>query len=203
MEPIIKKYVAIVKNTGLKPNDEEFWYKVREEGLKLFKELIDTKQSVTDATKIICYADLKRAECSDVQQEVHIIGSHCCDNCKQLDNETFPLNEALKLQPLPPKNCTRSAGCICCYGFSGVRDNNGHLIFKPEILRPEPQRQYNPHTKYGRRKMREQALANMTPAEQTSNNLLGCIILLIIVVIVGIIAFATGNETGFLKWLSR
>lgn len=68
---------------------------------------------------------------------------------------------------------------------------------------------YNPNSAYGRRKLREQAAynyANATPEEKAARDEIGCwvwAIVLAIVIIIGIIGFSSGNEKGFLKWLSR
>jgi hypothetical protein len=68
-------------------------------------------------------------------------------------------------------------------------------------------KQYNPNTKYGRKKAREQAAqnyANMTPEEKAKHDSNGCLVSVIIIVIVAIFFFAAGgNSSGFLKWISR
>ena len=65
-------------------------------------------------------------------------------------------------------------------------------------------KQYNLNTKYGRKKEREQAAqnyANMTPKEQAEHDSNGCLLISIIIGIMAIVFFATGND--LLKWLSR
>lgn len=65
---------------------------------------------------------------------------------------------------------------------------------------------YNPHTKYGRRKLREQAVQNyenMTPAKRNEYDSwkAGCIIIIILTAL--IIAAITGNWSGFARWMTR
>ena len=68
-------------------------------------------------------------------------------------------------------------------------------------------KQYNPNTKYGRKKAREQAAqtyANMTPDQQTEHDTMGCIVSIIIIGIVALIIFAAGGDSNdLMKWLSR
>jgi hypothetical protein len=65
---------------------------------------------------------------------------------------------------------------------------------------------YNPNTKYGRRKLREQAhenYQNMTPAEQDEYNMNGCIFTVVILVVIGGIIYLFSGPEGLLKWLIR
>jgi hypothetical protein len=68
-------------------------------------------------------------------------------------------------------------------------------------------KQYNPNTKYGRKKAREQAAQNydnMTPEQKAQYDSDGCIVMAIIIGIVAIIIFASGgNSTDLMKWLSH
>lgn len=67
-------------------------------------------------------------------------------------------------------------------------------------------KEYNPNTKYGRKKLREQAreeYERMTPEEKEKHNTFGCITTFIILIIIcGIIFIFSGSE-GLLKWLTR
>lgn len=65
---------------------------------------------------------------------------------------------------------------------------------------------YNPNTAYGRKKLREQAAenyANMTPQERAEVDSYKFWIWFIIIVIILIIGFATGNWMGVLKWATN
>lgn len=67
----------------------------------------------------------------------------------------------------------------------------------------------NPNSAFGRRILKEQAeynYANATPEEKAARDEIGCWvwgIVLVILIIIGIIAFSFGNEKGFLRWPSR
>ena len=65
---------------------------------------------------------------------------------------------------------------------------------------------YNPNTKYGRKKLREQAAqnyANMTSSEKADHNALGVVITLILIVFFGGCVYLTSGSDGLMKWLSR
>lgn len=66
---------------------------------------------------------------------------------------------------------------------------------------------YNPNTKYGRKKLREQAAqnyANMTPEQKAEHDSMGCAVLIILALIMCLIIFlAGGNSNDMLKWLSH
>jgi hypothetical protein len=68
-------------------------------------------------------------------------------------------------------------------------------------------KQYNPNTKYGRKKAKEQAAQNydnMTPEQKAQHDSDGCLVMAIIIGIVAIIIFAAGGDSNdLLKWLSR
>lgn len=62
---------------------------------------------------------------------------------------------------------------------------------------------YNPNTKYGRKKAREQAernYQNAPPEERAKRDQLGCIVLFVILAIVFLIFALSGNIGGFFKW---
>jgi len=48
--------------------------------------------------------------------------------CERISDEIYPLSELLKFSILTFDNCKRIGGCICCYAFIPLRDNNGKLI---------------------------------------------------------------------------
>lgn len=69
---------------------------------------------------------------------------------------------------------------------------------------------YNPNTPYGRRKIREehQRWRESLPPEEREKleqdtKIWGCLIAVIVIVVVLIIGYATGNEKAAWKWLSR
>lgn len=65
---------------------------------------------------------------------------------------------------------------------------------------------YNPNTKYGRKKLREQAYRNyeqMTPQQKDDHNMLGCVVTIVILAIVGGIVYLFSGSEGLVKWLSR
>jgi len=68
-------------------------------------------------------------------------------------------------------------------------------------------RSYNPNTKYGRRKYREEVqrrIDNYTPEEkaQYDNTKATVYIVIFILIVIGFfIAAATGNEKEYIKWL--
>lgn len=65
---------------------------------------------------------------------------------------------------------------------------------------------YNPNTKYGRRKRREQALQtynSLSPEKKAEWDLMGCIIMLIILVVIGGLIFFISGPEALAKWLSR
>jgi hypothetical protein len=68
-------------------------------------------------------------------------------------------------------------------------------------------KQYNPNTKYGRKKAREQAAQNyadMTPEQQSEHDNAGCFVVAIIIGIVALIIFASGGDSNdLLKWFSH
>jgi hypothetical protein len=69
-----------------------------------------------------------------------------------------------------------------------------------------PRKPYNPNTKYGRKKLREQAeeYRQSLPEDQRKDfSATGVIVLIIIIDIVLIIALATGNGKGAANWLTR
>jgi hypothetical protein len=79
----------------------------------------------------------------------------------------------------------------------------------PTTTNMAQRRSYNPNTKYGRKKMRDQAAYNIsqyTPEQKADyNNIAGWFwfILLVIVGIVIAIMVSTGHEKEAAKWLSR
>lgn len=70
-------------------------------------------------------------------------------------------------------------------------------------------RPYNPYTKYGRRKMRQQAHYNIsqyTPEQKAEYNKINTIIWLVIIGLVLMVLFimvATGHEDAAMKWISH
>lgn len=65
---------------------------------------------------------------------------------------------------------------------------------------------YNPNTKYGRKKIREeyaQRRAEMTPEERSGNDALATIVLIIIIIFIGGCAFLIGGKDAVLKTLSH
>lgn len=67
-------------------------------------------------------------------------------------------------------------------------------------------RPYNPNTKYGRKKLREQSAQNyskMTPEEQKQHDYTNLVIILIVLVVIGGIIYLISGSGALLKWLSR
>jgi hypothetical protein len=64
---------------------------------------------------------------------------------------------------------------------------------------------YNPNTKYGRRKMREEAYkwkASLPPEERAKVESQEFFFGLIILIIIGLIIFAIGGSEALMRWLS-
>lgn len=72
--------------------------------------------------------DLQQAIEIKLKMNATFITTGCCTECEKLANTILPLEEVVKSQPLPHPDCTREQGCICCYGFHPLRDENGRLI---------------------------------------------------------------------------
>lgn len=65
---------------------------------------------------------------------------------------------------------------------------------------------YNPNTKYGRKKLREeyyQKYENMNADEKSEHNNLTFILMLIAIVVFGGIAYLIGGPEALLSWLSH
>lgn len=65
---------------------------------------------------------------------------------------------------------------------------------------------YNPNTKYGRRKLREQAqeeFSKLPQHEQDSTRMLGCFIGLLLALVIGGCLYITKGPAAALKWLSH
>lgn len=65
---------------------------------------------------------------------------------------------------------------------------------------------YNPNTKYGRKKLREQnhlAYQNMTPDEKSEHNSCVFIITIIIIIVFGGFILLIGGPEALFKWLSN
>lgn len=96
--------------------------------MEMWQFLIQEKRTTTHIKKLIHRCDLEQAADTDFLVNVHIIGNKCCPECDKYDQRTMPLSEALHEEPLPISTCVRANGCTCCYGFIGVRDENGRLV---------------------------------------------------------------------------
>lgn len=70
-----------------------------------------------------------------------------------------------------------------------------------------PQRKpYNPNSNYGRKKLREQAaeeFEKLTPAQKADRQAKGVLIFIIILAVVFLLFWLTGNPQGFVKWMSK
>lgn len=69
-----------------------------------------------------------------------------------------------------------------------------------------PRKPYNPNTAYGRKKLREQSQQNyynMSPKKRAEVDSIRFWMWFIIIVVILIIGFATGNWTGIAKWMTR
>lgn len=80
------------------------------------------------------------------------------------------------------------------------------LIALNAIVNMAPRKPYNPNTAYGRRKRREEAQKNydhLSPKQQQEVDFwkMGCLIVIVIVVL--IIGYFSGNMKGAMKWLSH
>ena len=71
---------------------------------------------------------IKQAKKSGLKLNALIIANGCCIECDKIDNLTFPFVELNNKPVIPFDKCIRKPFCICCYGFSPVRDENGRLI---------------------------------------------------------------------------
>lgn len=72
-----------------------------------------------------------------------------------------------------------------------------------------PRRGFNPYNKYGRRKMRQQALYNIsqyTPEQKAEYNKISAIVWIIIIALVILVLFimvATGHNDAAKRWISH
>lgn len=53
-----------------------------------------------------------------------------CAVCRADDRRILNKQDFFNLDILPHENCTCKHGCSCCYGFRGVRDKDGKLIYR-------------------------------------------------------------------------
>lgn len=58
----------------------------------------------------------------DMCKKVEISANVCCDTCRKQDGKIFPIDEAVKKMPIPPKDCTNKINkeapdgwCVCSY----------------------------------------------------------------------------------------
>lgn len=65
---------------------------------------------------------------------------------------------------------------------------------------------YNPNTKYGRKKLREEYYArraNMSDEERFENDSFSCLFTAIILIVIGALIFFIGGSESLLKWLTN
>lgn len=81
-----------------------------------------TGKDCTQVKAMSLEMDLKEYKKSDFIKKVQILSTGCCDNCLKLNEKVFSIDEAIKMKPLPCKDCTNhlitkldKAWCTCCY----------------------------------------------------------------------------------------
>ena len=91
--------------------------------------LIAEGKNKTVALRGLTICDLQLANLSLVKYKAVIIGN-CCSECDAINGKYYPLKDMLQSSILPYSKCKRENGCICCYGFEAIRDENGKLLKK-------------------------------------------------------------------------
>jgi len=143
--------------------------------------------------------DLLQNQASSLKMKVSVIGDKDCLKCANSKLQRT-LEYEVNNQRLPFADCPLSKDGHSLYkapyGYSVKRDENGLPV---NTIKKIPERNYNPNTKYGRRKLREHArqeYAGLSSKEKLERNVIAFIIMAIICLIVW---FLLGTE-GFLKW---
>lgn len=72
--------------------------------------------------------DIKQALSTGLLLKVNLLTTGCCPECDKLTGQALTLGYILENSPLPHKDCIRATGCLCCYTFETMRDENGRLI---------------------------------------------------------------------------
>lgn len=86
----------------------------------MFRRYEDKKPN--NIRKAFNFCDLQIQKLSGYNVTVFIIDPRDCEQGRKINNIQMSLDEAIKNQPIPDKNCKRFGGCICCYGFRMVKD---------------------------------------------------------------------------------
>lgn len=169
-----------------------------------FQELLQRSLAHLDSMKDLPY-----------EVEVRIsTAPNCCDGCKKLAERIYTLEEAYRLMPVPNKQCNKEGYhfCRCRYIATAKRDAEGRLILKnvPAESEPVPQRRqrkpYNPNTKYGRRKLREERAeyrASLSPGERKEYDAQQVVIYILIIAVICVVLYLIGGERAVTKWFQR
>jgi hypothetical protein len=81
------------------------------------------------------YIKERNQSVSSIQIDVEIIcGSIDCKYGNELEGKLFSMKEALENSIIPYDKCTNELGCLCLYGITPRRDENGNLIFTDDHL---------------------------------------------------------------------
>src|ERR1044072_188049 len=167
-----------------------------------------TNRSVRAANK----KQLLEAKKTGLKISVKIIGisncERCCNGLPEEDLETEIANQRLPYFDCPRMKLDKAYKfCAAVYGMHVLRGEDGlplkvdkvktNSIEHTHIRQRKP---YNPNTKYGRKKLREQAkqeYENMSTEDKVYQNIK---VILILAIICLFMWFILGTE-GFLKWL--
>jgi len=110
--------------------EQELYHNQRDIYLYQFRFLNDESKDISNIQKLINQCDLNLANLNRLQMNVILITNGCCNECQSFDGNKNSLESELSHSSLPIHSCSRPQGCICCYGFEGIRDANGRLKIK-------------------------------------------------------------------------
>ena len=110
--------------------DGNLYQNLRDVYGEMFGFLIKEKKSASHILRQIHYCDLALHEERNYVIEVVVHSSDCCPECNSIEGLKMTVEEALKKEIIPLRDCTRSKGCICFYGFRAKRDQNGTIVMK-------------------------------------------------------------------------
>ncbi len=115
------------------PESRELYSILRDLYSEMGAFLIDTGCNRNHVHKKFFETQLKLLEIDSrdfgYEQDVEVIGGHCCEYCNKLDGLKLPIDEFIKLNPIPGA-CSNPNGCNCTYAMTARFDKRGRLIQK-------------------------------------------------------------------------
>lgn len=111
-------------------SEHELYENQRKIYLMQFGLLNDEGKNITHVHSLLNKCNLNLANLSPLYLRADLITKGCCKECEAYDLQEKALQDELKKPTLPIQTCTRSKGCICSYGFHGVRNEKDKLILK-------------------------------------------------------------------------